>query len=352
MWVTDKLENLCEIEYGTRVVRKKEQGTAYPVYGGGEETFRIDRKNRTSRVVIARFAMSKKCTRFIDGDFFLNDSGLTLSPKNDELSQEFLNKIIFLLNDKIYSIGRGAAQRNLNMDAFKKLKISYPTLAEQERIVAKLDAAFERIDHAMTVAKNQLIQAPSLLTQYLANISALLVPLEEIINIKTGKLNANAMEKDGIYPFFTCSREIFKINTFAFDCDAVLLAGNNAAGDFNVKHYKGKFNAYQRTYVLTVKDESNLRSRYLYFQLINALDKFKKLSVGAGTKFLKLGMIKEMKIPLPSISEQDSVLKELDILQTNSDSLLNTLNRKLIQLEALKSSMLSYELKNHQINAT
>ena len=96
MWIKDTLENLCEIEYGTRVVRKREQGTIYPVYGGGGETFRIDRKNRTSRVVIARFGMSERCTRYVDGDFFLNDSGLTLSPKGDELSQDFLNKICLL----------------------------------------------------------------------------------------------------------------------------------------------------------------------------------------------------------------------------------------------------------------
>ena len=65
MWVIDTVENLCEIEYGTRVVRKREQGTIFPVYGGGGETFRIDRKNRTSRVVIARFGMSERCTRYV-----------------------------------------------------------------------------------------------------------------------------------------------------------------------------------------------------------------------------------------------------------------------------------------------
>ena len=159
MWVIDTIENLCEIEYGTRVVRKREQGTIYPVYGGGGETFRIDRKNRTSRVVIARFGMSERCTRYVDGDFFLNDSGLTLSPKSDELSQDFLNKIIFSLNDSIYSIGRGTAQKNLNMDAFKKLIISYPPLAEQERIVVKLDAAFAEIDEAIEATTASIEQA-------------------------------------------------------------------------------------------------------------------------------------------------------------------------------------------------
>ena len=167
MWVTDTVENLCEIEYGTRVVRKREQGTIYPVYGGGGETFRIDRKNRTSRVAIARFGMSERCTRFVDGDFFLNDSGLTLSPKSDELSQNFLNKIIFSLNDRIYRIGRGTAQKNLNMDAFKKLIISYPPLTEQERIVAKLDAAFAGIDEAVNAVESKESEVQALKTSIL-----------------------------------------------------------------------------------------------------------------------------------------------------------------------------------------
>ena len=73
------------------------------------------------------------------------------------------------------------------------------------------------------------------------------VILKDYVKIKTGKLDANASEEDGMYPFFTCAREISRINTFAFDCECVLVAGN---GELNVKYYEGKFNAYQRTYVI------------------------------------------------------------------------------------------------------
>jgi len=80
---TSTIGELCNVEYGTRVTRKKDGGKIYPVYGGGSETFFIDKTNRKNKVVIARFAMSEKCTRFIKGNFFLNDSGLTLSPKTN-----------------------------------------------------------------------------------------------------------------------------------------------------------------------------------------------------------------------------------------------------------------------------
>jgi len=82
------------------------------------------------------------------------------------------------------------------------------------------------------------------------------------VNIKTGKLDANAAVEGGQYPFFTCSRDIFAIDTYAFDCEAILLAGNNAVGDFNVKHYNGKFNAYQRTYVITVNEKKRVLYRF------------------------------------------------------------------------------------------
>ena len=71
--------------------------------------------------------------------------------------------------------------------------------------------------------------------------------LGEIVELATGKLDANAAKENGEFPFFTCAREALRIDQYAFDQEAVLLAGN---GDFNIKHYVGKFNAYQRTYVL------------------------------------------------------------------------------------------------------
>src|SRR5882672_11378897 len=83
----------------------------------------------------------------------------------------------------------------------------------------------------------------------------------------------------GSIAFFTCSREIYAINKYAFDCDAILLACNNAIGDFNVKHYQGKFNAYQRTYVITVNEKKRVLYRFLYFQMLKSLKKFKAQSV-------------------------------------------------------------------------
>lgn len=138
-WEYKKLEDVGTIEYGTRVVQKVDGGSIYPVYGGGGATFRMDRYNRENRMVIARFAISKQCTRFVYGKFFLNDSGLTVSPNSNIISQAYLDKCLMANNNKIYSLGKGAAQKNLEMKAFAKLPIPVPPLPTQQAIVSELD---------------------------------------------------------------------------------------------------------------------------------------------------------------------------------------------------------------------
>lgn len=73
--------------------------------------------------------------------------------------------------------------------------------------------------------------------------------LGEVCTIKTGKLNANAKKENGEYPFFTCDENPYKIDTYAFDTTAIIISGNGSKVG-HVNKYSGKFNAYQRTYVL------------------------------------------------------------------------------------------------------
>ncbi|CAC9615142.1 Type I restriction-modification system, specificity subunit S [uncultured Gammaproteobacteria bacterium] len=171
-WEVKKLGEVCEVEYGTRVVRKRDGGAIFPVYGGGGATFFMDTFNREDCLVVARFAMSEKCTRFVKGKLFLNDSGLSVKTKNDkEIKQEFLNLQFLHLNDYIYSLARGAAQKNLNVPIFRKLEIHYPrSLKAQKRIVAILDKTFAEITKAETIAKTNLQNAKELFESYLNNV--------------------------------------------------------------------------------------------------------------------------------------------------------------------------------------
>ena len=148
--------------------------------------------------------------------------------------------------------------------------------------------------------------------------------LSEICSIKTGKLNSNQSVENGEYPFFTCAPETFRINKFAFDTEAVLLAGNNAAGIYPLKYYKGKFNAYQRTYVLETLDEKKLDVRFLYYALIPTLGYFQSISIGASTQYLTKAVLDNFLLPLPKVETQTRIA---EILSAYDDLIENNLKR-------------------------
>ena len=132
-----------------------------------------------------------------------------------------------------------------------------------------------------------------------------LIPLGELVEFRTGKLDSNAAVDSGKYPFFTCSPTTLLVDTYAFDTEAVLLAGNNANGIFSVKYYQGKFNAYQRTYVITPKNSSRLSTKWLYFRIKHLTSELQQMSVGSATKFLTKKILDAYQIQLPSIDAQE-----------------------------------------------
>lgn len=136
-----------------------------------------------------------------------------------------------------------------------------------------------------------------------------LISLGDLTNIRTGKLDANASSKNGEYLFFTCAKEPLKIATYSYDCECVLVAGN---GDLNVKYYNGKFDAYQRTYIIESKNKSLLDVRYLFHFLDKYLVKLREQSIGGIIKYIKLGNLTEAKIPLPPLKEQLKIASILD----------------------------------------
>jgi len=150
--------------------------------------------------------------------------------------------------------------------------------------------------------------------------------LEDVVSLKTGKLDSNAAEEGGRYPFFTCSPITLNINTFAFDTEAVILAGNNANGVFATKHYNGKFNAYQRTYVIEPLDKKRTSCKYFYYVISDLVGHLKELSVGSATKFLTKTILNGLSVPLPAKKTQDLIAEFLSALDDRITLLRETNN--------------------------
>lgn len=155
--------------------------------------------------------------------------------------------------------------------------------------------------------------------------------LGEIALFKTGKLDSNAAVTDGKYPFFTCSQETLRTNTFSFDTECVLLAGNNAAGIFPLKYFRGKFDAYQRTYVITPRNSERLDVRFLYYALRPKLAEFRSISTGAATKFLTLGILNETLLQIPPLGTQCRIAAILGAY----DDLIEINRRRIAVLEEM-----------------
>ena len=135
--------------------------------------------------------------------------------------------------------------------------------------------------------------------------------LGEVCNISTGKLNANVKVENGKYPFFTCNEIPSKIDTYSFDTTAILLSGNGSRiGHVNL--YSGKFDAYQRTYVIEISEE-NIDIKFLYYFFKTFVKKYIDKNKTTGSiPYITLPILKDFKIPILSLEIQEKIVKILD----------------------------------------
>ena len=140
--------------------------------------------------------------------------------------------------------------------------------------------------------------------------------LGELCNITTGKLDANAMVSDGQYDFYTSGIDVFKIDVAAFEGPAITIAGNGASVGY-MHLADGKFNAYQRTYVLT---DFLADRQFLNVAIGNELpNKIQEEVRGSGIPYIVLNMLTDLAIPFPSHEEQYAIgvyFQQLDHLIT------------------------------------
>ncbi len=160
--------------------------------------------------------------------------------------------------------------------------------------------------------------------------------LTQISNVTTGKLDANAEIPDGKFPFFTCAPTPMRINTFSFDDDVVLLAGNNAQGNFHLQRYKGKFDAYQRTYVITAKKGYDID--YIKYSLELSLKHLKRLAQGSQTKFLTMQILDSFQVLDVPCEEQKTLIRSVYAI----DNKIRLNDRICSELEAMAKTLYDY----------
>lgn len=136
-----------------------------------------------------------------------------------------------------------------------------------------------------------------------------MVRLGDVCEIKTGKKDVNEGNPEGQYPFFTCAKEHTFSDSYSFDMEALLIAGNGDVG--SVKYYNGRFEAYQRTYVLS-KFENALPQYLYYFLNIKLKATMAAQKLGNTMPYIKLGMLQNFEIPLPPLEIQRKIVTEIE----------------------------------------
>lgn len=273
-----------------------------------------------------------------EGKFALANLLFALIPKDEnELNAKYLYHVLTpKLTEVFVPLMTGTANVSMKMEDAVNVKIPLPPIEKQLEIIAKIEKLQAVVKGAEMVIDNWELNIDFLFDEIGT------VKLGSISNITTGKLNSNMSVENGEYPFFTCSREIFKINNYAFDCEAVLLAGNNASADFNVKYYNGKFNAYQRTYIITTKSE-NYNTKYLFYIVQSSLGLLKNIATGAGTKYITLGDVENIVIPDFSKEKQEYYVNIFDNQVENIESLRVLKTETEAKIKAIVNSLWAVE---------
>ena len=141
--------------------------------------------------------------------------------------------------------------------------------------------------------------------------------------------------------FFTTAKEVSKIDSFRWDTEALLIAGN--ANIWDVKHYIGKFEAYQRTYVLTNFDQ-DIQVRFLYFVLKNSLqDYLNRNKNESAMTYIVLSTLQNFQIPIPPLPVQEEIVKILDKFTSLEAELEAELEARKCQYEFYRNQLLAFK---------
>lgn len=284
------------------------------------------------------------------------DSVMGFLPYEGIADVRFVKYCFDILQQNCKKISQGAAQDNLSWEKLSTILFPAPPIEVQTKIADMLSAYDELIENNQKQIKLLEEAAQRLYKEWFVDLRFpghettpivdgvpkgwKQISLEQVAPILTGKKDANFSTEDGQYPFFTCAQAPLQAPSYSFDCDAVILAGN---GDFNVKLYRGQFEAYQRTYVLSPNSKELLY--LLYHAVNNSMSKLAQGASGSTIKFLTKGMIASIPVYVPD----EITLKKFnglsEVIQKQIEVLKKTITNSREARDRLLPKLMSGEME-------
>ena len=308
-------------------------------------------------------SIPKKYTLVVNGDLILADTSEDRidSAKGIEISNDSSEKVISglhtihlrekknhtIIGYKTYFVAskgfrhfarkycEGIKVFSIKPSLLKYATFSYPNSIDEQQKIVDL---FAKINIKINLIESKISTLKKYKRGYaISNIKSLYIndkiPLSKLCEITTGKLDANAMIDNGKYKFFTCAKEDYLIDYYAFDCEALLISGNGEVG--LTKYYYGKFNAYQRTYVL---HDFKMNPKFIKMCIDSQIKSIIKKETNKGAMpYIKLSTFDKIFIPIIDTKNEEILVKNITIL----DKKIELLECTLKTLNLLKKQLLN-----------
>ena len=262
----------------------------------------------------------------------------------------YLTKTPLFRDTAIKSMVGSSGRQRAQMDVLENLKMLVPKdISDQRRIASILSSLDRKIElnnkinadleeMAQTIFKNWFVDFEPFKDGKFVDSELGMIPegwkvvkLGDFFPVKTGKKDANTASVNGKYPFFSCSQNALCTDSYSFDCDAILVAGN---GDFNVKWYSGKFDAYQRTYVLIPYNKKLLA--LLYYVVKRNLLTITSKARGSVIRFITKGNLTDFEFAIPRDLENNEIV---DVFKSINEKIFANIKEN-SRLSSLRDTLL------------
>lgn len=348
-----KLGDLCTVSFGERITKSSNEGTLYPVYGSGEDTFRTDKFNRSGKTCkLARFAVSEKSmVIFVNDDYWLMDSGFTVDTKDSNLMyREYLWWMLMLDRKRIATCAEGSCQKNIEMSEFYNLIYQIPPIPIQQEIVSNLDRIFadpqdmkdclaftdkamdlmlkdpsgkalEDVMDALRLKRAQLAAATSINSQKAAVMRSVGArgyekkKLGDLVKVSFGERITQKDNSGTIYPVYGSGLDTFKTDKSNRKGKTCKL-GRFAISETNmVMIVNGPYWLMDSGFTVETKDAAVMLEEFLWYILLTDKNSLSQCSTGACQKNIEMERFYMLEYPCPPLAIQQEVLAILNEME-------------------------------------
>lgn len=301
---TVRLSDICTLRQWKALPAEKFTQQGYPVYGANGIIGRYHSYNH-EHPVIAITCRGDSCgtVTITQPQAYVTANAICVEEIRADILPLYL--YYFIKSADLTPYISGAAQPQITQHNLGNLPVPLCSQARQQYIIERL----QKTEHILALRNRQLHTLQQLKESFfLQAINTAhgdkVFPrykLGDIAHIQCGKKNVSAAEADGAYPFFSCAKTPRRINSYSFDGEYLILSGNI---DFKLTYYHGKFDAYQRTYIIESRNPELLHLPYLHAFMQQYLPTLRRQAVGGVVKYVRRHMLTDIQLPLPDAATQ------------------------------------------------